>query len=129
MGNIVRGGITTGGSAGSSFGGGGSFGGNPFDDTFTDTAGLTDNGFYVSDKLNSENEFMVGNSYQNGMKESSKCYQCCNTEHNCNYNWQPLTESDWEHAYIWRYNPAGFSAGQFGDGLENNPRINSPVVG
>ena len=127
--NIVRGGITTGGGTGSSFGEGGHFAGSPFDDTFTDAAGLGLDGFYVSDALTSSNEFHVANSYQNGMKESSKCYQCCNTEHNCNFNWQPLTEADWEHAYVWRYDTSAFSSGQFGTGLENNPRINTPVVG
>lgn len=30
--------------------------------------------------------------YKNGLKESSLCTQCCNSEHNCNLDWQPRTE-------------------------------------
>lgn len=30
--------------------------------------------------------------YKNGLKESSFCTQCCNSEHNCNFDWQPRTE-------------------------------------
>ena len=86
---IVRGGIQTGGAAGSSFGAGGKFDGNPFDDTFTDSDGLLTDGFYVSPSTDATRpqDFHVLGSYQNGMKETSKCYQCCNTEHNCNFNW------------------------------------------
>jgi hypothetical protein len=40
--------------------------------------------------------------YQNGMKETSKCYQCCNVDHNCNFNWQPKTEADWNYAFVWK---------------------------
>ena len=61
--NIVKGGITTGGSSGSSFGAGGQFGGSPFDATFTDSAGLTTNGFYISES--SGNQHMPI-AYENG---------------------------------------------------------------
>jgi len=41
--------------------------------------------------------------YKNGLVEASKCHQCCNTDHNCNWNWQPTTKLDWNFAYVWRY--------------------------
>ena len=41
--------------------------------------------------------------YKNGLVEASKCHQCCNTDHNCNWNWQPTTKVDWNFAYVWRY--------------------------
>jgi len=41
--------------------------------------------------------------YKNGLVPTSKCHQCCNTDHNCNWNWQPTTKLDWEFAYVWRY--------------------------
>jgi len=54
--------------------------------------------------------------YKNGLVEASKCHQCCNTDHNCNWNWQPTTKVDWNFAYVWRYqaidersNPVGAS--------------------
>lgn len=41
--------------------------------------------------------------YKNGLVPTSKCHQCCNTDHNCNWNWQPTTKVDWNFAYVWRY--------------------------
>ena len=32
--------------------------------------------------------------YENGMVNTSRCYQCCNTGNNCN-NFQPVSEYDW----------------------------------
>ena len=61
--NIVKGGITTGGSAGSSFGAGGDFNGSPFDDTFTDAAGINTHGFFISES--SGNQY-IPIAYQNG---------------------------------------------------------------
>ena len=68
--NIVKGGITTGGSSGSSFGAGGQFGGSPFDATFTDSAGLTTNGFYISESTGNQH---MPIAYENGMAFYDKC--------------------------------------------------------
>jgi hypothetical protein len=130
--NIVQGGILNA-ASGSSFGGGGAFGGNPFDATFTDMpgGGMNPDGFFATGgaQTSANTQFFgrnspVVNGYQNGMVPTSKCYQCCNTEHNCNFNWQPQDEEDWAHAYVWRYDPANAAAGQFGIGLEQTPRVN-----
>jgi len=121
--NIVYGGITHKGETpkvgASSFAAGGEFNGNPFDNTFTDEGqtgyqnGMDADGFYVTGGTNvgetlSNTQFFnqhdhVTNSYQNGMMPTSKCYQCCNTEHNCNFEWQPKDEEDWNHAYVFGY--------------------------
>jgi len=139
--NIVAGGLGTR-AAGSSFSTGtGDFGGDPFDNTFTDmpNGGMQPHGFFATGgkQLPANEQFYKRNSpvtsttgfYHNGMMPTSKCYQCCNTEHNCNYNWMPHDEEDWEHAYVWRYNPSspntsgGVFASQGSDGLEQTPRV------
>lgn len=119
--NQISGGIARASDTGSSFAKGGALGGNPFDDSFVDATGLS-NGFYIS-KSNTLVDQNSPISYHNGMKNTSKCVQCCNTEQNCNYNWTPYTESDWNHAYVWRYDPANSSGGQFGIGLEDIPGV------
>ena len=108
--NIVQGGINNAPEFGASFSYGGLFSdGNTFDNTFVDLKGTTLNGFYITGgSQGSSNNQMVNMytplGYQNGAKETSKCYQCCNTEHNCNFQWQPITEEDWNYAYVHRYN-------------------------
>ena len=62
------------------------------------------------------------------MQGTSKCHQCCNTEHNCNFTWQPTTEADWAAAYVWRYDASTYANGNFGTALEQNPRTNDPVI-
>merc|ERR1711970_1069297 len=127
--NIVAGGIDDTTNSADSFGFGGQFGGNPFDRTFTKmpAGGMNPHGFFKTGggQANTNLQFFnrnspVGNSYQNGMTPTSKCYQCCNTEHNCNFNWQPQDGEDWTHAYIWRYDPANYVAPNFGTSLEKN---------
>ena len=59
--------------------------------------------------------------YKNGLVEASKCHQCCNTDHNCNWNWQPTTKVDWNFAYVWRY--------QAIDGNSNTPTSGTMGVG
>jgi len=34
-------------------------------------------------------------AYQNGLKETSRCTQCCSTGDNCNAGWSPTTETGW----------------------------------
>ena len=118
--NIISGGLTDGVAAqGSSFGGGTgtapAFGGAPFDNTYTDmpSGGMNPHGFFKTGGATTGNaQFFnkhdhVSTGYFNGMMPTSKCYQCCNTEHNCNFQWQPHTEEDWEHAYVWKHTAAG----------------------
>jgi hypothetical protein len=133
--DIVKGGIDAGtnNAAGveSSFGFEGAFAGAKFDDSFVDNAGLNVDGtaglYYEPSSFYNENFEIMHHpiEYQNGMKETSKCYQCCNVDHNCNYNWQPKTEADWNYAFVWKMNnlneieaPAGFSV----------PRLIDPAV-
>jgi len=131
--NIVMGGINNKGAGAvgtSSFAAGGAFDGNPFDNTYTDEGqtsngityknGMDDDGFYVTGGSNHDathakaatsitnTQFFnqhdhVTNAYQNGAVPTSKCYQCCNTEHNCNFQWQPKDQEDWNHAYVFGY--------------------------
>ena len=54
--------------------------------------------------------------YKNGLVEASKCHQCCNTDHNCNWNWQPTTKVDWNFAYVWRYQAIDEKSNQPTDG-------------
>jgi len=142
--NIVRGGIDDAVAAGSSFGAGGDFqpaGG--FDQTFTDmpAGGMNPHGFFKTGggigASGSSTQFLSRNSpvlasYENGMMPTSKCYQCCNTEHNCNFQWQPHDEEDWEHAYIFRYNPTAVNSEPFqsegAQGVEVLPGLDQPVV-
>jgi hypothetical protein len=142
--NIVAGGIAdkaTGSSFGSSVG---YYTAGTFDNTYTNMpgGGMNPAGFFKTGgpigSSGSSTQFLNRNSpvsnqagdvsYQNGMMPTSKCYQCCNTEHNCNYQWQPHTESDWEYAYVWRYDTSTFAAGNFAIGLENNPRDNGDGI-
>jgi hypothetical protein len=149
--NIVAGGIgnRAGGSSFSTTSGDtgdeSNFLGEPFDNTFTDMpgGGMNPHGFFTTGgALNTGNTqhynkhrpvVSTHGFYHNGMMPTSKCYQCCNTEHNCNYNWMPHDEEDWEHAYVWRYNPTsvntagGVFASQGADGLEQTPRVNDHV--
>lgn len=88
---------------------------NSFDDSFTDfsdtaasavdTLGLRE-GLYVdpdyvldaSSNLNYNSlniiHGVVG-KYENGMKETSRCTQCCSNADDCNNGWSPTTEAAW----------------------------------
>jgi len=138
--NIVRGGITDKGTGSSSFKYGGAFGGAPFDNTMVDANGMTSHGFYITGGAQGtggtantqlRNKY-TPLAYENGAKETSKCYQCCNTEHNCNFQWQPITEADWNYAYVHRYNPSGasFVTANSGasKGIEKQPRNNDDGI-
>lgn len=126
---IVQGGFTNHGATGASFAGGGAAA-SPFDVTFTDTNGLENHGFYVTGGARSNgigsnsNLFKMSDpvnlSYQNGLVPTSKCYQCCNTDHNCNHKWQPLTEADWEAAFVFGYK-AGSGAFSVAHNVANIP--------
>jgi len=66
-----------------------------FDNTFTDSDGLT-TGFYRSPTVLKTDNLPL--AYKNGMVETSRCTQCCNTADNCN-GFQPATENDWAKTY------------------------------
>jgi len=115
--NIVQGGVKNQNAAGAAFADSAGAG-NPFDETFTDSNGLLTHGFYVTggsrgtESVGSNSNLVkmsdkVSNSYKNGQVPTSKCYQCCNTDHNCNHNWQPQSETDWEEANIFGYRAGG----------------------
>ena len=59
--------------------------------------------------------------YKNGLVEASKCHQCCNTDHNCNWNWQPTTKVDWNFAYVWRYQAIEEKSNALGWNKNNTP--------
>jgi len=88
---------------------------NSFDDSFTDftdvatsaadTGGLR-HGLYVdpdyvwdsNDNLNYNSLHIIHGTvggYENGMKETSRCTQCCSNADNCNEGWTPTTETGW----------------------------------
>lgn len=90
---------------------------NAFDTTFTDfdiktandasddTGGLL-KGLYIDpDYVLTDGEILDYNSlkvvhghagtYSLGMKETSRCTQCCSKAHNCNDDWTPTKESEW----------------------------------
>jgi len=71
-----------------------------FDSTFTDFAGLT-SGLYQQSSAANLRSVASPIEYKNGMVPASKCYQCCNTNDNCNHQWQPNAESDWKANYVW----------------------------
>lgn len=68
--------------------------------------------------------------YKNGLVPTSKCHQCCNTDHNCNWNWQPTTKLDWEFAYVWRYSTRGTlkDVDTPGDGEAGNETLEDDVA-
>lgn len=66
--------------------------------------------------------------YKNGLKESSLCTQCCNSEHNCNFDWQPRTEADWERSFAWNYDATSMTGNAFGTGVEQQPSEVDPVL-
>ncbi|CAG5103206.1 Oidioi.mRNA.OKI2018_I69.chr1.g665.t1.cds [Oikopleura dioica] len=86
------------------------------DKTFTDfTDGSPDSGGLVSGLYVDPDYVLDGSSnlnynslhiihghsgaYKNGMKETSRCTQCCSNADNCNASWRPQTETDWAADY------------------------------
>lgn len=88
---------------------------NAFDTTYTDFVPKTDpaadegglvTGLYVDpDYILDDSSALVYNSlhkvhavagtYANGMKETSRCTQCCSNADDCNAGWSPTTELGW----------------------------------
>jgi len=88
---------------------------NAFDTTYTDFDPKTDptadegglvTGLYVDpDYILDDASALVYNSlhkvhgvagtYANGMKETSRCTQCCSNDDDCNAGWSPTTELGW----------------------------------